>query len=281
MSDQETTFTSEDAERIRRQERTKLQGTIDRLETEVARLQNLQSANPADALSQVLAKVDSALSSNRKTEMVGELADIKAALTNLAQTKNTPAPVADNPEIGSLRNELDTLKQTLGALTNDYKAAMEKVTTSTKELMILQAIKDAGRPLIEELVGGSTKEEIMASVQRAAEVYDKYHKPAVNTTEPKNTSQELPSGEVSAPTPAGSTPVTTPDNTVTTAPTPIGSGPTPLDAPSTEQIISNLQNMTARERATYFAQNPDAMRRLAEIDFNRTVKAGAGGPGLT
>lgn len=274
MADQDvTSLTSDDAERIRQQERAKLQGVISRLEAEVNQLR--AQANPQDSLSQILAKVESALSSNRKTEMASELAEIKAALSTLAQSKEPNKTTPENQsELLSLKEEINTLKQSLQSLNTDYTAAMDQVKQSTRQLLILQAIKDAGRPLIEEMVTGNTAEEIQASVQKAIEVYDKYHK-----SESKTSQESIESGNL--PENAGNTPVTPPANEeVITVPNPIGPGPVPMTAPTSEQIVANLQKMNAKERATYFAQNPDAMRKLAELDFQKALQSTSSGVGL-
>lgn len=78
-----------------------------------------------------------------------------------------------NDAKGVVSKEVEEIKKENAKLKQDLKIAKDEITSKTLEFYKKQKIQEAEGKLVEELVGGTTTEEIDESIEKAKEVYNK------------------------------------------------------------------------------------------------------------
>lgn len=273
-------ITPDEAEKIRQQEAKKLNGKIDRIETENKTLREeldaLKAASNASKPDEttILAKLSQILESLPKEQKGKEAAALAEELRQVRETLTAGKPSA----IEALKAEF---QQQINDLRVANEAATEKLHKSNLELWKVQAIAKVGKPVIEELVTGNSPEELVASASKSAERYAALedaiaakYKPSTTIQAPGTAGAQTAPAAVSTTTTSAQAPNAAGQPAPSTTQTlPIaGSGPEPIHTGDELQMAQQFAAMTPAERMAEFQKNPEKWTNLA---LSTSVKAPA------
>jgi len=270
-------LTEDRAAEIRDQERRKLQGIIDKLTRERDDLQNdlksFESKSDTDkSTDKESAKIAKTLERLEKllgkedTPNMPELKEIKDMLAQMSAPK-------DNSDIDGLKEQVAELSKAIQDEKKRNSDMAKDLSAKQKRLMVSEAIRTYGKPVIEELIGGDTEEEIQASIEKAAQRYEaivnsvlEKNKPATEqSSEQKDTPADNDTTTETQPV-AGDN--RTPESPETPSQTPqphaTGSGPTPSGGPSQTELLETLNSLSGKEKIEFFKEHRDALQKMAE-----------------
>lgn len=268
-----------DAERIRTQERNKLQGKIDTLEGRVNGLEqenttlkasSSSTQSTGDDLTAVLGRLESTLTRAKPdSKQAQSLSEIKTMLSSLTKVQQQSGNGAQSQEFQSLQAEI-----------LDLKTQSEK---SIRDLWRSESLRKAGPNVIEALVQGNTQKDIEASVEKAKEEYTKLAQQvlseagvtaspvppegtppvvASSTSEPVTPSVTPPiqGGEIN---PSNAQAIQQPQQPVPVQQL-IGSGPEPVVSISQNDLVARLNSITDPvEKIEFFQKNQVALKTAA------------------
>lgn len=249
-----------DAERIRQQERAKLQSKIGDLEQTVQNLTSQLSSSsqsPAgsvsSALADVLDKLNSTLSrTNASSKQSQDLSEVKQTLQQIMEqtAKQTQqAPAQEGQKFDELKKQLDTMQQRL------WKS---------------EALREAGPEVIPDLVAGSTEEEIRASVERAKSVYKSIEERILQTVSKPAETQAVQTAEnaqqqEAVPQEGEQTTFNAQQPPVRAQQPMIGPGPEPVLSESGAALVQQLASLTdPLARTQFFNEHRNALKSVAE-----------------
>ena len=252
-----------DAERIRQQERAKLQSKIGDLEQTVQTLTSQLSSssqsptgNVSSALADVLDKLNSTLSrTNTSSKQSQDLSEVKQTLQQIMEKtaqQTQPAPAQDGTKFDELKKQLDTMQQRL------WKS---------------EALREAGSDVIPDLVAGSTEEEIRTSVEHAKRVYKEIEERILKSTIKPADEQVVQAEENATQKPPQAVVPQDGEQTTFNAQQPpvraqqpmIGPGPEPVLSESGANLVQQLASLTdPNERTRFFNEHRNALKSVAE-----------------
>jgi len=170
-------------ESIRKEESSKLHSTIERLTKELeSTKEQLASAKsePSESkvpdMTGVEKKIDTLISKmSQESGPKDKSPEMKAILSEFKELKEGKQEMdsksqktdSESSVLQELRSEMEAIRSMNEALSNEIKSQNLNLYRSEK-------IRSAGSDLIEEMVSGSTKEEIDDSIERAKATYAKY-----------------------------------------------------------------------------------------------------------
>ena len=264
----------DDAERIRNQERNKLQGLIEslngkieKLEAETAALKSKPST-PEDqdkGLASVLNKLEQTLSRTKGDSQQAQ---------SLTEVRNMLAEMQNASKNGDKTSgEIQSLREALQKQQTEHQKAILGLYRS-------EALRKAGPETIEALVQGNTKEEIEASVSTAQAEYAKIVQQVLQKAGTQQTITQPPESASEQVTPSVTTPPKqsgepTPSNAQTTQPqieqpqrVLIGPGPEPVRGTSQSDLVAQLESITDPMQRIHFLQEHSAeLKQAAAMSF--------------
>lgn len=162
--------------KIRQQESNKLHSTIKNLKSENEKLKERAEETMPDnktyddilnEISSLKSQLTSADSKSEENEIQSRLDSFESKLGDFIESSKTDDQKQMEERFNAIQKELENK-------TKNLSEAQKNLQENNSRLMRLQAIRDFGKPVVEELVGGNTEEEIQNSLQKARDTYVKY-----------------------------------------------------------------------------------------------------------
>ena len=178
-----------------------------------------------------------------------QLAEENARLKTAVPQPQQPAPEASSQELTELKQMTTTMAQQLQTLTNAYtQTEAERYAAELRLYMNdrINAYEQAGYGLVYELIQGNTAQEIEASIQRAAQAWQRYGMGPRVPQQPQQQVQQLPIAIVQQPYQV--------PNGFPTAP---NGAAVPMQDPGNGGLVEDIRALTTPEavRSGAYAQN--------------------------